>query len=106
MDIKNAVICWTPNQDWWDDHPLKGQVKVFDRSRSNAGNHGFASNAGACDLEWLQADEMTRVALMFIHFHTLVVKDRIDPQAAHQAFLQIDEYRRRISLEISGAEEG
>jgi hypothetical protein len=34
---------------------------------------------------------------LFIEFHTLVVRDGIDPQAAHEAFLAVDEYRDLIS---------
>ncbi len=41
--------------------------------------------------------------MMFIDFHTLIVRDGIDPQAAHREFLKIDEYRRRISPDIDGA---
>jgi hypothetical protein len=41
---------------------------------------------------------------MFIDFHTLVVGDGIDPLAAHAEFLKIDEYRRRISPDIDGAD--
>ena len=33
---------------------------------------------------------------------TLVVRDGIDPQAAHREFLKIDEYRRRVSPDIDG----
>jgi hypothetical protein len=43
--------------------------------------------------------------MVFIHFHTLVVRDGIDPQVAHKAFLAIDEYRQRMSGEIDGSEE-
>ncbi len=40
---------------------------------------------------------------LFIDFHTMVVRDGIDPLAAHQEFLKIDEYRERISPDIPGA---
>jgi hypothetical protein len=42
--------------------------------------------------------------MLFIDFHTLTVRDGIDPKAAHEAFLAIDEYRQRISHDILGAE--
>ena len=41
---------------------------------------------------------------MFILFNTLVVRDRIDPMAAHAAFLEIDEYRMAISHDAPGAD--
>jgi hypothetical protein len=34
-----------------------------------------------------------RIALLFIAFNTMVVRDRLDPQVVHHAFLAIDEYR-------------
>ena len=36
-------------------------------------------------------------------FHALVVRDGMHPQAVHQAFLVIDEYREVISPDIEGA---
>jgi hypothetical protein len=47
-----------------------------------------------------------KVAHLFITFHTLVVRDRVDPLKAHREFLKIDEYRRRIDSEIEGADDG
>ena len=47
-----------------------------------------------------------KVAHMFITFHTLVVRDGVDPLKAHSEFLKIDEYRRRIDSEIEGADDG
>ena len=37
--------------------------------------------------------ETDRLLGLFILFNTLVVRDGIDPLAAHSAFLEIDEYR-------------
>ena len=45
-----------------------------------------------------------RVARLFIDFQTLVVRDGLDPQAVHRAFLAIDEYRFRIAPDTEGAE--
>jgi hypothetical protein len=41
---------------------------------------------------------------MFVLFNTLVVRDKVDPQVAHQAFLAIDEYRKTISPDTPGAD--
>jgi hypothetical protein len=48
--------------------------------------------------------ETDRLLGMFILFNTLVVRDRIDPKAAHAAFLEIDEYRMAISPDAPGAD--
>ena len=44
--------------------------------------------------------------MLFIEFHTIVVRDRIPVDAAHREFLKIDEYRRRIAPDIPGADGG
>jgi hypothetical protein len=48
--------------------------------------------------------ETDRLLGMFILFNVLVVRDRIDPKAAHAAFLEIDEYRMAISSDAPGAD--
>ena len=58
---------------------------------------------GCCELERREWPDDRKVLMMFLDFHTLVVRDGIDPQAAHREFLKIDEYRRRISPDIDGA---
>ena len=40
---------------------------------------------------------------MFVAFHAMVVRDGIDPQVVHTAFLEIDEYRAIVGG-IGGAE--
>ena len=52
----------------------------------------------------LTFEEITRIARLFIDFQTVVVRDGIDPQVAHRAFLAIDEYRFRIAPDTEGAE--
>jgi hypothetical protein len=41
---------------------------------------------------------------MFLLFHTITVRDRVDSQKAHKAFLAIDEYRKHISPDTPGAD--
>ncbi len=64
----------------------------------------YALTGGACHSTYHSMPEWQRIAMLFIEFHTLVVRDKIDPQAAHEAFLAIDEYRQKIALDIPGAE--
>ncbi len=58
---------------------------------------------GCCELVRHKWPEDRKVMMMFIDFHTLIVRDGVDPQTAHREFLKIDEYRRRISPDIDGA---
>jgi len=50
-----------------------------------------------------EASDAERLTMMLLDFHTMVVRDGIDPQVAHRAFLEIDEYRRVIAPDIEGA---
>ncbi len=96
--INNWMIAWTPGEPeaveigpWpdrtgWSYHP---------------GHRLFTT--GCCELARHEWTEDRNVMMMFIDFHTLIVRDGIDPQAAHREFLKIDEYRRYISPDIDGA---
>lgn len=103
MKACEAVIAWTPS--WMDDHPTRGMVKVGPKPiRGWADPYRFTG--GAIDFDRSQLRGMESIAMLFIDFHTLVVRDGIDPQTAHEAFLAVDEYRERISPEIAGADVG
>ena len=57
----------------------------------------------ACDLSFTEMSDAERITHMFVAFHEMVVRDGIDPQVAHTAFLEIDEYRAIVDG-IGGAE--
>jgi hypothetical protein len=45
-----------------------------------------------------------QVAQVFIDFHMIVLRDGVDVQAAHRAFLKIDEFRGSLAPDIPGAD--
>jgi hypothetical protein len=46
-----------------------------------------------------------RAKLMaLIDWHTMVVRDGIDPKLAHKEFLKIDEYRAALAPDLEGAD--
>lgn len=103
MKASEAVIAWSPNPAFSDTRGAHtaGQVKICPRPpRSAADPYAYWVYAGASDEN---ESELADVAMVFIHFHTMVVRDGVDPQVAHEAMLAIDEYRERISPDISGA---
>ena len=103
MKQTEAIIAWTPAR-WADVHPeTAGQVAVLHLSQADAAKR-YAMRVGAVFTNLKTLPEDTRIARLFIDFQTMVVRDGIDPQAAHRAFLQIDEYRYRIAPDIEGAE--
>ena len=62
-------------------------------------------SAGAACLDRKTMPHWQQVAMMFADFHTIVVRDGVDVQEAHKAFLEIDEYREVISPDIPGADQ-
>jgi hypothetical protein len=49
-------------------------------------------------------DKNQRDMMLFIEFHSIVVRDRVPVDAAHKAFLAIDEYHERIAPDIEGSD--
>ena len=103
MKVENAQIEWEPG--------TPDGVLVFERKYDGNRRVIRASNAprypmsgGAADSERASLTGKPALVALLADFHTLVVRDGIDPQAAHREFLKIDEYRRVISPDIEGAE--
>ena len=103
MKQSEAIIAWTPAR-WAELRPdTAGQVAVVPVPDPDGATKRFMmrSGAGSSALQALTAE--ARIARLFIDFQTLVVRDGLDPQAVHRAFLAIDEYRFRIAPDTEGA---
>ncbi|MBN4093933.1 MULTISPECIES: hypothetical protein [Methylobacterium] len=104
MKHTDAIIAWTPVR-WADLKPeTAGQVVVLPAPDAAGEAKRYMMRAGASSSALATLTEEARVARLFIDFQTLVVRDGIDPQVAHRAFLAIDEYRFRIAPDTEGAE--
>ena len=105
MKMTDADIIWTPIFEGEDDVPNRGSVRVerhgcgWQRGRGDRWMPGTSLNNGH------QADPIKQLLAVFIQFNALVVRDHIEPEKAHAAFLTIDEYRKAISLDTPGADE-
>ena len=93
--INNWMVALTP------DEPESVEVGPWPDKTGWSDQYRYTG--GCCELARHEWPEDRKVMMMFIDFHTLVVRDGIDPQAAHREFLKIDEYHRRISPDIDGA---
>lgn len=111
MKLAEAYASWTPK--FWD-HPSVGNIfigpKEYVTAKKDAGEakswvHIVSGDFGAEMLKGA-AGEWQAKALMMTFFHTVVVRDGIPLEAAHKAFLVIDEYRSLISRDIEGADDG
>jgi len=102
----DAMIAWTPATDTvpeWGG--TGGRVLVVphpdigDRARS------FRKTDGAAGGYWRDLAPETRIARIMVLFHTMVIRDGIDPAVAHKALLEIDEYAETIDRSIEGSKE-
>jgi hypothetical protein len=104
MKQRDAIIAWTPAR-WAELRPeTAGQVAVLPLSEVAGAAKRYMMRAGASSSALQAMSEEARIARLFIDFQTLVVRDGLDPQAVHRAFLAIDEYRFRIAPDTEGAE--
>jgi hypothetical protein len=106
MKACEALIAWTPACE--TDNPTCGQVKVGPviREHPRDWTEGYSSTGGAAYTRVRNLRGAASVAQIFIDFHSMVVRDGIDPKVAHRAFLEIDEYAECISNDIEGSRNG
>jgi hypothetical protein len=64
----------------------------------------YDMSLGCCSSNRHRMSAEGQAMMLFIDFHSLVIGRGLDPQAVHREFLKIDEYRRRISPDIPGAD--
>lgn len=104
MKQSDAIIAWTPAR-WAELRPdTAGQVAVLPAPDAEGAAKCFMMRGGAGSSALQALTGEARIARLFIDFQTLVVRDGLDPQAVHRAFLAIDEYRFRIAPDTEGAE--
>lgn len=90
------MIAWDP----------KGEIKVGPWPDYTGWSDDFLFTSGACYRVWheLKTRDAMR-AVLFTDFNTIVARDGVDPQKAHDEFLKIDQYRIWISRDMRGAED-
>lgn len=103
MKASEALIAWTPV--YCEDSPAAGQIKIGRLLDNMAPDwtSGFKFTGGAAYVERRNLEGWQAIALTFIDFHSIVLRDGIYPQLAHKEFLKIDEYAERMSSDIEGA---
>jgi hypothetical protein len=96
MKARETVIAWTPV--YWATGATQGKVEVGPLiAGTNDWTVGYACTGGAAYVERRNWRGPKSVAALFIDFHTIVVRDGIDPEVAHRALLAIDEYAEAIA---------
>jgi hypothetical protein len=93
------IVAWNPASVDSADHapalPGAGQVEV---GANVPGGWAvlYDCSSGSCYPNRRKMTAESKALMMMIDFHKVVVRDGIDPQAAHQQFLKIGEYRRLV----------
>lgn len=95
MKYTASMIAW---------NPYSNHIKVGPWPDTNNWSFKYRMTCGACNLEVHSLTADQQLANLFIHFNNIVVRDGVDVQAAHDAFLNIDEYRQYIAPDMRGAE--
>ena len=86
--------------------PKAGDIRVELRDSGREVEQGESWHQ-ACKLSVLAHPENpdsreTHLLAMFLLFNQITVRDGVDPMKAHQAFLEIDEYRKTIAWDMLG----
>ena len=100
MMLSDVVIAWTPLH--WHWLSTAGKIRIDPVSGSDW-EAAVWDDGGGDRFDWKSAP--WRETRLLVLFHQIVVRDHIDPQIAHEAFLSIDEYRWGIARDVPGAEE-
>ena len=106
MKAKDALIGWTPDMTGFYDNPTAGQVLVAPLPGPGEPDPicPFARAGGAAVEARRTMAGWKQIAMVFIDFHAMVTRDCIDPEEAHQAMLEIDEFRRWMAPDIEGSD--
>jgi hypothetical protein len=83
MKLARAMYAWTPI---YGDHTTAGQIGVGQHPDKTGSTDTYTFCLGACNLSFSKATPSRRLTQMFIDFHTIVVRDGVDPKVAHAAF--------------------
>lgn len=96
MKSMEAIIAW---------NPVTTEIAVGRWPDETGWSDAYPMTAGACDRCPGKPTKSKLLARLFNLFNMIVVRDCIPAQAAHRAFLSIDEYRRAIAPDQLGAED-
>ena len=102
LDAREAMYAWTPSK--YDDGKMPPGSILIDRWPDPYGwSDPYLYTAGACFTRQRSLDDKRLAYQLLFDFHSMVVRDGIDPMEAHKEFLKIRQYRECIALNIEGA---
>lgn len=91
--MREAMIAWNRETE---------EIRVGPWPDQTGWSKGYSNTHGVCMSFWRELDDTGLALMIFITFCQIVVRDSVPPRAAHAAFLEIDEYRERLSPDVPG----
>lgn len=90
MRFGNCIYAW--------DHG--GKIEVGPHPDKDGWSDKYTYTAGACYLASKNWSDRSKQLQIFIDFMHIVVRDKVNPQDVHRAFLLIDEYREALAEDV------
>lgn len=91
MKAKECMFAWNPNSNDIEIGPWPDSTGWSDKYRMTGG-------ATYSHLRSMSKTEL--IGYMFIEAMHLIIRDKVDPIAVHNAFCQIDEYREGLAEDV------
>jgi hypothetical protein len=102
MKQLECMIAWTsPDDEYFTD--TAGKIEIGPWPDKTGWSDRYCYTTGACEMSLHEASADGRIMQLFLDFNAIVVRDGINPQEVHKAFLKIDEYRQHIAPDMDGA---
>ena len=98
MRLAEALIAYNPGTD---------QIRVGPLSTASSAKDwtvGMERTAGAAYTNVRSLEGLNARAYIMSEFLGIVIRDRVNLDAAHRAFLEIDEYRQALPPDVKGAD--
>jgi hypothetical protein len=90
VPLKEAQLIWD-YRDTGSDRPPARVVRLGGKDEPD-----YIASWGACNGDFVNADDATKLLMLFRQFHAMVVDGDVEAAALHQALLVIPEYRTAI----------
>ena len=109
--ILSVMVAWNPGRATSTGNELlgydkPGTVKVGPWPDYRGWSDAYALTEGACEAAYHRYSSEERSTRVFMLFGKLIIRDDLDPRVVHKAFLSIDEYKARLSIDTPGAATG
>lgn len=102
LTIDNWMVAWNFARE---QDGSQFEVMVGPWPDKTGWSRKYRYTSGCCYTNRREMTVAGKVAMMFIDFHSIIIKYGIDPHYAHDEFLKIDQYRARISEDCRGADQ-